>query len=98
MIPELVLAARRAGIAVGTDRALAFGRAVEVLGPSGLYWAGRLTLCGGPDDIARFEGLFQPSADPRRRHPVPIGSSRGRSFFGAASSSSAPSGPAVRVA
>jgi len=98
MIPDLVREARRAGLAVGTDRALAFGRAVEVLGPSGLYWAGRLTLCGGPDDIAVFDGLFRPSPVGARRHPVPIGSSRGRSFFGAASSASSSSGPAVRVA
>ncbi|GAA4230440.1 VWA domain-containing protein [Actinomadura meridiana] len=31
---------------------------LDVLDPSEVYWAGRLTLCAGPDDLARYDRCF----------------------------------------
>ncbi|MEU6478721.1 VWA domain-containing protein [Streptomyces sp. NPDC047017] len=54
----------------------AFLRAVLVLRPgvrADVYWAGRLTLCGDRDDLARYERVFDayfgpgPGGAPRRR-------------------------------
>jgi uncharacterized protein with von Willebrand factor type A (vWA) domain len=60
----LVTAARRAGLAVGPDRTLALTRATDALGLDGLYWAGRLTLCSSPEDVARYDALFAGPAGP----------------------------------
>ncbi|GAB4085278.1 VWA domain-containing protein [Myceligenerans cantabricum] len=54
-------ALRAAGVGVTHDRATAFLRATAVLGagsPVAAYRAGRATLCGGPDDLARFDQVF----------------------------------------
>nr|WP_234390429.1 VWA domain-containing protein [Streptomyces sp. MMG1533] len=54
-------ALRAAGVDASTERLHAFLRAVDVLGPgmrSDVYWAGRLTLCGSPDDLERYERVF----------------------------------------
>ncbi|MFJ8196666.1 VWA domain-containing protein [Streptomyces sp. NPDC096152] len=54
-------ALRAAGVAASAERAHAFLRAVDVLGPSArsdVYWAGRLTLCGDRDDLERYERVF----------------------------------------
>ncbi len=54
-------ALRAAGVPVTTDRAHEFLRAVAVLGADdqqGVYWAGRATLCGEPDDLARYDQVF----------------------------------------
>ncbi len=51
----------RAGVACGADRVGAFLAAVERLGVSersSVYWAGRLTLCGEPDDLVRYDLAF----------------------------------------
>jgi hypothetical protein len=32
--------------------------ALDVLDPGDVYWAGRLTLCGGPDDLDRYDAAF----------------------------------------
>ena len=32
--------------------------ALDVLDPTDVYWAGRLTLCGGPDDLDRYDAAF----------------------------------------
>src|SRR4051812_20628487 len=58
MLPDLVAAVRRAGIRVGTDRLEALYRALDQAGPDHLYWVGRLTLCGSPDDVARYDLAF----------------------------------------
>ena len=31
---------------------------LDVLDPTDVYWAGRLTLCGGPDDLDRYDAAF----------------------------------------
>ncbi|GAA3832477.1 vWA domain-containing protein [Streptomyces chiangmaiensis] len=54
-------ALRAAGVDAGPDRVQAFLRALAVLRlgvRSDVYWAGRLTLCAGPDDLARYERVF----------------------------------------
>ncbi|MFD0905690.1 hypothetical protein ACFQ11_35325, partial [Actinomadura sediminis] len=33
-------------------------RHLDVLDPSDVYWAGRLTLCAGPDDLPRYDRAF----------------------------------------
>ncbi|MGA5797517.1 vWA domain-containing protein [Streptomyces cellulosae] len=52
---------RAAGAEVSGERVRAFLRATEALRPwarTDVYWAGRLTLCGGPDDLRRYDREF----------------------------------------
>jgi uncharacterized protein with von Willebrand factor type A (vWA) domain len=52
---------RHAGVAASPDRVeamLAALGALDVLEPTEVYWAGRLTLCGGPDDLGRYDAAF----------------------------------------
>lgn len=52
---------RQHGLAVGTERALAFSRAAAALGPrdpADLYWAGRVTLVARRDDLAVYDRAF----------------------------------------
>jgi uncharacterized protein with von Willebrand factor type A (vWA) domain len=52
---------RHAGLAATPDRVQAMLRAADALElaePAGAYWAGRLTLCGEPDDIPRYDAAF----------------------------------------
>ncbi|UQX90236.1 VWA domain-containing protein [Jatrophihabitans telluris] len=52
---------RAAGVSASQERVQAMIRAVselDVLDPGDTYWAGRLTLCGGPDDIDRYDAAF----------------------------------------
>ena len=52
---------RHAGVAASPDRVeamLAALGALDVLDPTDVYWAGRLTLCGGPDDLDRYDAAF----------------------------------------
>src|SRR3954451_2641968 len=58
MLLDLVAAARTAGVPATADRVQAMFRAVDATGMDLLYWAARLTLCGSPDDIARFDAAF----------------------------------------
>src|SRR4051812_40325585 len=58
MLLDLVAAVRAAGVPATPDRVQAMFRAVDATGPDLLYWAARLTLCGSPDDIARFDAAF----------------------------------------
>ncbi|MFI1767124.1 VWA domain-containing protein [Streptomyces sp. NPDC020800] len=56
-----VRALRAAGVDASTERLYAFLRAVDVLRPgmrADVYWAGRATLCGGHDDLERYERVF----------------------------------------
>lgn len=72
-------ALRAAGVAVTPDRSRGFLEAVALVGvddPRATYVAGRATLCGGPDDLARFDPVFEAwfgSRDglPRPRPPQP---------------------------
>ncbi|MFC7276001.1 VWA domain-containing protein [Paractinoplanes rhizophilus] len=58
MLLDLVAAVRAAGVPATPDRVQAMFRAVDATGPRLLYWAARLTLCGSPDDVARFDAAF----------------------------------------
>ena len=54
-------AVRAAGVPVTADRAQSYLRAVAVVGlddQRGTYWAGRTTLCSGPDDLDRYDQVF----------------------------------------
>lgn len=51
-----------AGVAVTPDREVSYLQAVSVVGlddRDGTYWAGRATLCSGPDDFARYDRVFE---------------------------------------
>ncbi len=53
---------RHAGVAASADRVQAAVRAVEVLDRTqraDVYWACRLALCGGPEDLPRFDRVFE---------------------------------------
>jgi uncharacterized protein with von Willebrand factor type A (vWA) domain len=52
---------RHAGVTASPDRVeamLAALGSLDVLDPADVYWAGRLTLCGGPDDLDRYDAAF----------------------------------------
>ncbi len=52
---------RAAGVAASPDRVeamLAAVGALDVLDAGDVYWAGRLTLCSGPDDLDRYDAAF----------------------------------------
>ncbi|MGI8333954.1 vWA domain-containing protein [Actinomadura scrupuli] len=52
---------RAAGVAAGPERVQAMIGALGHLSagdPSDVYWAGRLTLCAGPDDLPRYDRCF----------------------------------------
>jgi uncharacterized protein with von Willebrand factor type A (vWA) domain len=75
-VEDLVAFGRRlraAGVPASPDRIQAFATAVAMLDPlvtEDVYWAGRLTLCADPDDIARFDLVFTSwvyGHDPRYR-------------------------------
>ncbi|MEU9151125.1 VWA domain-containing protein [Streptomyces sp. NPDC048417] len=56
-----VRALRAAGVDASAERGYAFLRAVAALRPqmrSDVYWAGRATLCGGHDDLERYDRVF----------------------------------------
>src|SRR5690606_12622052 len=73
---DFVCAVRRAGVPASPDRVPALAAAVDALGPAGLYWAGRLTLCGTLDDLPRYDAAYRawtggrPVAPPARRLPA----------------------------
>ncbi|PXY27587.1 vWA domain-containing protein [Prauserella muralis] len=79
-LPGLVgfpAALREAGLPCEAHRVQAYLAAVEsldVADPSQLYWAGRLTLCGDPDDLPRYDQAFAAwfSAEPPRRARNPV--------------------------
>lgn len=73
---------RRAGVDAGVERVQAMLAAVDELGVTtarGGYWAGRLTLCGQPDDLPIYDAAFAayfgdgraPVRRPRIAHPRP---------------------------
>lgn len=71
---------RRGGLAVAPDRVHQLIRALAELGPGELYWAGRLTLCASPDDLRRYDAVWQglaaePTGATRTRQQVaaPVG-------------------------
>ena len=83
-------ALRAAGLGVTHDRSTVFLQAcalVDAGGGAQVYRAGRATLCSGPDDLLRYEHVFEawfgsrerlprsiPSEKPREvRSPLPVG-------------------------
>ena len=67
-------ALRAAGVPVTQDRALGFLQAVALVGigdQRGVYAAGRATTCAGPDDLARYDQVFEAYFAPRGRLPMP---------------------------
>ncbi|WBO62269.1 vWA domain-containing protein [Streptomyces camelliae] len=61
MLLGFVRALRAAGVEASTERLHAFLRAVAALRPgvrADVFWAGRATLCGGHDDLERYERVF----------------------------------------
>jgi uncharacterized protein with von Willebrand factor type A (vWA) domain len=55
-------ALRAAGVPVTQDRAQSFLRAVELVDLAdkrATYWAGQATLCAGPDDLERYDQVFE---------------------------------------
>ncbi|HSE07557.1 MAG TPA: VWA domain-containing protein [Nocardioidaceae bacterium] len=55
-------ALRAAGVPVSSDRAQGFLRAASVVGMDdrrATYWAGRATLCSGPEDLERYDQIFE---------------------------------------
>jgi uncharacterized protein with von Willebrand factor type A (vWA) domain len=61
-------ALRASGVAVTQDRSQGFLTAVAEVGAGdrqATYWAGRATLCGSPDDLARYDQVFAAWFDPR---------------------------------
>jgi len=54
-------ALRAAGVQVSPDRAQSFLTAASIVGVDdrrATYWAGRTTLCSGPDDLERYDQVF----------------------------------------
>ncbi|MPZ26892.1 MAG: VWA domain-containing protein [Micromonosporaceae bacterium] len=64
---------RDAGVPAGPDRVHELVRALAELGPGGLYWAGRFTLCASPEDLARYDAVWRSltGALDRDRRPAP---------------------------
>ena len=65
-------ALRQAGVGCGPERVQAYVGAVGLVDPGSrddLYWAGRLTLCGEPDDLPRYDAAFEAwfGGEPPRR-------------------------------
>ncbi|HYT10036.1 MAG TPA: VWA domain-containing protein [Mycobacteriales bacterium] len=61
LVVALGRALQSAGIAAGPDRVAEAVRAVAALDPldrDDVYWAGRLTLCSGRDDLDRYDAVF----------------------------------------
>lgn len=67
-------ALRASGVAVTQDRSQGFLAAVAAVGADdrqATYWAGRATLCGSPDDLARYDQVFAAWFDTRDGLPRP---------------------------
>ena len=65
-------ALRAAGVPVTQDRSHGFLEATALVGLDdrrATYWAGRATLCAGPDDLARYDQVFEAWFDPRGELP-----------------------------
>ncbi|MGH3024661.1 MAG: vWA domain-containing protein [Gaiellaceae bacterium] len=62
---------RAAGLPVGPDRVAELCRAVALLPPGGLYWAGRATLVSRPEQIPVYDALFASFFGPPAPSPGP---------------------------
>ncbi len=74
MLLGFARALRAAGVAVTPDRAHGFLAATAALGVDdrrATYTAGRATLCAGPDDLARYDQVFEAYFNARDGLPRP---------------------------
>jgi uncharacterized protein with von Willebrand factor type A (vWA) domain len=76
-VHRFVTAIRNAGMPVPTERIETLLAALAELGPPGLYWAGRLTLCSGPQDVEIYDSVYrglleEPRPAPVRRFMPPV--------------------------
>ncbi|PUA81614.1 vWA domain-containing protein [Nocardioides currus] len=65
-------ALKAAGVPVTPDRAHGFVEATSLVGLDDrrvTYWAGRATLCASPDDLLRYDQVFDAWFDPRGELP-----------------------------
>lgn len=81
--PEILLgftrALRAAGVQVTQDRAHGFLQATAIVGagdPVATYTAGRATLCAGPDDLRRYDQVFEAWFGSTATLPMPQGPPR----------------------
>lgn len=64
---------RACGVEAGPDRVQTFVRAVDALDVThrdDVFWAGRLTLCAGPDDLPRYDRAFAAHFSGERAGPI----------------------------
>jgi len=76
-------ALRAAGLSIGPDRAQSFLDATSRLGAgerTHAYWAGRATLCTGPDDFTVYDKTFERWFTAEDRKPVELPQVPTRSF------------------
>ena len=62
---------RASGVGASTDRVQRFVESLDALDPrrrEDVYWAGRVTFCASPDDLARYDRAFAAYFD---REPLP---------------------------
>lgn len=74
-------ALRAAGVPVTQDRATSFLEATTLVGagdPRATYRAGRATLCAGPDDLRRFDDVFEAWFGTRSELPLEVPRERAR--------------------
>jgi uncharacterized protein with von Willebrand factor type A (vWA) domain len=77
-------ALRAAGVQVTQDRAHGFLQATAIVGagdPTATYTAGRATLCAGPDDLRRYDQVFEAWFGSTTTLPKPQGPPRTVSVF-----------------
>lgn len=73
-LTEFARTLRAAGVDAGPERLQAMLGALDhldVLDARDVYWAGRLTLCGSHDDIARYDQAFAAYFSGERPSPTP---------------------------
>ena len=85
VLVRFVTRLRAAGVPASPDRVHAFVEALDGLGaadPLDVYWAGRLTLCGDPADLRRYDRVvaevFGGARGSRQRPVVEVVRARGR--------------------
>ena len=74
MLLGFTRALRASGVPVTQDRRPASSRPRPIVGLDdrrATYWAGRATLCGGPDDLTRYDQVFEAYFNARDGLPRP---------------------------